>query len=93
MTKKDIVIEVAQRPELKHLTQTDILQVVQAALDHITDTLAKGETIELRNFGVFKVKTRKSRVARNPKTGDKVTIPDRKVVVFKQGLAMKNKVK
>jgi nucleoid DNA-binding protein len=93
MTKKDIVIEVAQKPGLKNLTQAQIKVVVQAALDHVVESLAKGQTIELRNFGVFKVKTRKGRIARNPKTGQKVPVPDRKVVVFRPGLVMKKKVK
>lgn len=93
MTKKDIVLEVAERPELKHLTQSEIKGVIQSTLDYLIESLAKGQTIELRNFGVFKVKTRKGRMARNPKTGQKVPIPDRKVVVFKAGLIMKKKVK
>jgi nucleoid DNA-binding protein len=74
------------------MTQVDIKNVVQAVLDYIIDDLAKGHTIELRNFGVFKVKTRKARMARNPKTGQKVPVPDRRVVVFKPGLVMRKKV-
>ena len=93
MTKKDIVLEVAEKPELKNLTQQDIKKVIQATLDHITESLAKGNTIELRNFGVFKVKNRKGRMARNPKTGEKVAVPDRKVVTFKAGLVMKKQLK
>lgn len=93
MTKKDIVLEVAERPELNQITQTQIKRVVQSTLDYIVESLAKGKTIELRNFGVFKVKNRKGRMARNPKTGEKVPVPDRKVVVFKPGLVMKKKVK
>lgn len=92
MTKKDIVIEVAQRPELSELTQTQIKLVIQATLDHIIDSLLKGQNIELRNFGVFKVKDRKGRMARNPRTGQKVQVADRKVVVFKPGLIMKQKI-
>lgn len=93
MTKKDIVIEVAQRPELSELTQTQIKLVIQATLDYIIDSLLKGENIELRNFGVFKVKNRKGRMARNPRTGQKVQVSDRKVVVFKPGLIMKQKIR
>jgi nucleoid DNA-binding protein len=92
MTKKDIVLEVAERSELSELTQTQIRLVIQAVLDHITGSLAKGKNIELRNFGVFKVKNRKGRMARNPKTGEKVKVEDRKVVVFKPGLIMKKKI-
>ena len=57
------------------------------------DGLREGKTIELRNFGVFKVKSRRPRIGRNPKTGDTVPIPERKVVSFKAGMVMKKKVK
>ena len=90
MTKKDIVLKIAEDAELK---QIDVKKVVQMALDQITAALTKGETVELRNFGVFKVKTRKSRIGRNPKTGTTVPIPERKVVAFKAGMVMKHKVK
>ena len=92
MTKKDIVVAIAERAELKHLSQVDIKKVIQATIEHITESLSKGEAFELRNFGVFKVKTRKGRMGRNPKTGEKVPVPDRKVVVFKPGLLMKKKI-
>ena len=90
MTKKDIVLKIAEETSLK---QIDVKQVVQRTLDHITAALSKGETVELRNFGVFKVKVRKSRIGRNPKTGATVPIPERKVVAFKVGMVMKHKVK
>ncbi len=93
MTKKDIVLEVAEKPELKKLTQQEIKQVIQATLDYLMESISKGNTIELRNFGVFKVRARKGRMARNPKTGEKVPVPDRKVVVFKAGMALKKKLK
>jgi nucleoid DNA-binding protein len=57
------------------------------------EALARGEKIELRNFGVFKVKQRKSRTGRNPRTGQVVPVPPRKAVVFKPGLEMKKKLK
>jgi len=90
MTKKDIVLKIAEETGLK---QIDVKSVVQRTLDHITASLSKGETVELRNFGVFKVKARKSRIGRNPKTGTTVPIPERKVVTFKVGMVMKHKVK
>jgi len=90
MTKKDIVLKIAEETGLK---QVDVKQVVQKTLDHITAALSKGETVELRNFGVFKVKSRRSRIGRNPKTGTTVPIPERKVVAFKVGMVMKHKVK
>ena len=90
MTKKEIAINIAEETDLK---QIDVKKVVQKTLDSIIAALAKGQTVELRNFGVFKVKSRKSRVGRNPKTGVTVPIPERKVVTFKSGMIMKKKVK
>ena len=89
MTKKEIVMKIAEETGLK---QIDVKVVVQKTLDHITNSLAAGKTVELRNFGVFKVKTRKPRIGRNPKTGVTVSIPERKVVTFKSGMIMKKKV-
>lgn len=90
MTKKDIVLAIAEETGLK---QIDVKKVVQRSLDHIVGALAGGKTVELRNFGVFKVKSRRSRVGRNPRTGVSVPIPERKVVAFKAGMVMKKKVK
>ncbi|HOU36270.1 MAG TPA: HU family DNA-binding protein [Candidatus Omnitrophota bacterium] len=90
MTKKDIILKVADETNLK---QTDVKQVVQKTFDYMVEALVRGEKIELRNFGVFKVKERKSRTGRNPRTGQVVPVPPRKVVVFKPGLEMKHQVK
>ena len=90
MTKKDIILKVSDEANLK---QIDVKQVVQKTFDCIIEALQRGERIELRNFGVFKVKQRKSRTGRNPRTGQVVPVPPRKVVVFKPGLEMKTDVK
>jgi len=90
MTKKEIVLKIAEETGVK---QVDAKVVVQKMLDHITAALMSGKTIELRNFGVFKVKNRKPRIGRNPKTGATVSIPERKVVTFKAGMIMKKKVR
>ena len=90
MTKKDIILKVSDQTNLK---QIDVKKVVQKTFDCIIDALARGENIELRNFGVFKIKQRKSRIGRNPRTGQVVPVPPRKVVVFKSGLEMKKKVR
>ncbi|MFH1868557.1 MAG: HU family DNA-binding protein [Candidatus Omnitrophota bacterium] len=90
MTKKDIAIKIADDTGIK---QVVVKKIIQKALDDIIDILAGGETIELRNFGVFKVKSRKGRTGRNPRTGDAVPVPPKKVVVFKPGLIMKQKVR
>ena len=90
MTKKEIVIRISDRTDVK---QVEVKGIVQMALDMIVESLSKGETVELRNFGIFKVKSRKARLGRNPKTGEGVRIPEKKVVRFKAGLVMKEKVK
>jgi nucleoid DNA-binding protein len=90
MTKKDIILKVSDETGIK---QIDVKRVVQKAFDFITEALVRGEKIELRNFGVFKTKQRRSRTGRNPRTGQAVPVPPRKVVVFKPGLEMKQKVK
>jgi nucleoid DNA-binding protein len=90
MTKKDIILKVSDDTNLK---QTDVKRIVQRTFDYMIEALVRGEKIELRNFGVFKIKERKSRTGRNPRTGQVVPVPPRKVVVFKPGLEMKQKVK
>lgn len=88
MTKKDIVIKITDETGIK---QVDVKRVVQKTLDCIVDSLTRGEKVELRNFGVFKLKERRARTGRNPRTGQTVPVPPRKVVVFKAGLEMKKK--
>lgn len=90
VTKRDIVLKIAEETGFKQL---DVKRVVQGTLNHITGALASGENVELRNFGVFKVKSRKPRIGRNPKTGTTVSIPERKAVSFKSGMIMKKKVR
>jgi len=89
MTKKDVVLRISDETGIKQLV---VQKVVQKALDGIIDALNQGDKVELRNFGVFKVKQRKSRMGRNPRTGEAVPVPARKVVVFKPGLKMKKKI-
>ncbi len=90
MTKKDIILRVSDDTKLK---QIDVKKVVQKTFDCILEALVRGEKIELRKFGIFKIKERKSRTGRNPRTGQTVPVPPRKVVVFKPGLEMKKLVK
>ena len=90
ITKKDIVLQVANETGIK---QIYVKKVIQHALDNITVALVKGETVELRNFGIFKVKSRKGRTGRNPRTGQEVPVPPKKVAIFKPGLLMKRDIK
>jgi len=90
MTKRDLVVRISSET---NLIQQDVLTVVQKTLDYITEALAAGVTVELRNFGVFEVKTRKARVGRNPNRPETdVPIPARSVVKFKPGKEMKEMV-
>ena len=89
-TKREIVKEVSDNCKL---TQTEVKDVVQMALDAIMAALVRGEKVELRNFGVFAVKERAERRARNPRTGEEVMVPKKKVVVFRPGRMMETRVK
>jgi nucleoid DNA-binding protein len=90
MTKKDIVLKVASETGLKQL---DVKRVVQKSLEAVVSALSEGHTVELRNFGIFKVKSRKGRTGRNPRTGEKVPVPPKRVVTFKPGLIMKRDIR
>jgi len=88
-TKKDIVKAIAD--EL-NITQVAVKRAVQMTFDSIIDTLVIDGRIELRNFGVFEVKRRQGRKARNPRTGQEVFVPPRNVVTFKPGKIMNDRV-
>ena len=90
LTKKDLVLAVARDTGI---TQVDVKRVVQRMLDRLVESLKEGKTIELRNFGVFKVRQRAPRRGRNPKTGQEVPVPSKRVVVFKPGLLMRQDIK
>lgn len=86
MTKADLVERVAREADM---TKKDAEQLVEIIFDSITETLNKGEKIELRGFGSFRVRERNSRKGRNPKTGDSVAIPAKRVAYFKPGKELK----
>ena len=90
MTKKEIVKKISEDIGLTQLKTKDI---VQRTLDAIIQTLVAEGRIELRNFGVFEVKRRAPRKARNPRTGDKVFVPPKNVVTFKPGKEMEELVR
>ena len=90
LTKRDLVIRISEETGL---IQTQVFEVVQKTLNYITESLAKGDKVELRNFGVFDVKIRKARVGRNPnKPETDVPIPARAMVKFKAGKEMRAEV-
>lgn len=90
MTKKEIVKQISERLDL---TQLKTKEIVQQTFDAIVDTLIEVGRIELRNFGVFEVKMRKARKARNPRTGERVDVEPKKVVTFKPGKEMEERVR
>ncbi len=90
MTKRDLVLRISNET---NLSQQEVLDVVQKTLNYITEALAKEDTVELRNFGVFEVKVRKARIGRNPNApAHDVPIPPRAVVKFKAGKEMREAV-
>ena len=82
LTKRDLVIRISNETGL---IQQQVLDVVQKTLDFIAEALSRGDKVELRNFGVFEVKRRAARKARNPKTNCEVMVPARNVITFTPG--------
>src|SRR5262249_28738750 len=89
MTKREIAKIIA---DANGLPANTVLEVVQSAFDGIIDTLVNEGRIELRNFGVFVVRVRRARKARNPKTGEAVEVPRHLVVAFKPGREMQQRI-
>lgn len=89
MTKADIVEDIAQKTGL---TKKEVGETVDLFLDNVSDLLVQGKHLEIRGFGTFKIKERKARMARNPRTGESVPVPARRVPVFKVSKMLKEKV-
>src|SRR5207253_5573532 len=90
LTKRELVVKISNETGL---VQHQVFDVVQKTLDHITDALAQGDTVELRNFGILEVKLTKPRVGRNPnQPGSSFVIPARATVKFKPGKIMRQRV-
>ncbi|MBT9449897.1 HU family DNA-binding protein [Akkermansia glycaniphila] len=90
LTKRDLVNQISAHSDL---TQSDVFDVIQKAVEIITKRLGKGDRVVIRNFGTFQVKTVKAKVGRNPKNPAKdVPIPARSVVKFKAGKTLKETV-
>lgn len=90
VTKKEIVKTISDEMQL---TQLKTKEIVQKTFDAIVDTLVTERRIELRNFGVFEVKKRAARKARNPRTGERVDVEEKFVVTFKPGKEMEERVR
>ena len=90
MTKKEIIRTISEE---MGLTQLQTKEIVQKTFDAIVEALVAEHRVELRNFGIFEVKRRASRKARNPRTGEKVLVPEKYVVTFTPGKEMDERVK
>lgn len=87
LTKRDIVLEIYERT---NFPQKEVKETVQMTLDVIAKAISEGRNVELRNFGVFQIQKRKSRIGRNPNKPEKdVVIPSRTVIKFKAGKELK----
>jgi DNA-binding protein HU-beta len=89
MTKAEIVEDIAAKTGL---TKKEIAEAVDQFLKTVSDALAEGKHLEIRGFGTFKVKYRKARIARNPRTGEPAPVPERRVPVFKVSKELKDLV-
>ena len=89
MNKTELIAEIACKTGL---SKKDAEKVLNSFVDVVTETLAKGEKIQIVGFGSFEVKTRPARVARNPRTGEEIKIEASKAPVFKAGKALKDSV-
>ena len=89
MTKQDIVEDIALRTGL---TKKEVGEAVEFFLKSIGQALSEGQHLEIRGFGTFKVKQRKARMARNPRTGEAVPVPARQVPIFKVSKMLKDRV-
>jgi integration host factor subunit beta len=89
MTKAELVEKVASTIKL---SQKDTEVIVGIILKSITDSLSAGDKVELRGFGSFRIRARKSRIGRNPKSGEPVEVPAKKVPFFKPGKELRERV-
>jgi len=91
VTKRDLGIRISSETGLNQLK---VFEIIQKTLDYIAEAVAKGDKVELRNFGIFEVRLHKARVGRNPKApAVDVTIPLRAVVKFKSGRELRARVR
>ena len=90
MTKRELIERLAER--VKELSQKDAELIVNTIFDSMTEALAAGDRIEIRGFGSFQVKRRRPREGRNPRTGEKVSVEEKRVPFFKVGKELKERV-
>ena len=90
MIRSELIQKIAD--DNPHLYQRDVEQIVSTVFDEISEALARGDRVELRGFGAFSVKHRRSRTGRNPRTGDTVNVPSKFVPFFKTGKELRDRL-
>ena len=90
MIRSELIQKLAD--ENPHLFQRDVERIVNTNFDEITETMARGDRVELRGFGAFSVKKRDSRVGRNPRTGASVAVAEKHVPFFKTGKLLRDRL-
>ena len=90
MTKSELILKITRRNAF--LYQKDVYKIVDILFNSVTKALKDGDRVELRGFGSFTTKLRNARIGRNPKTGDPVAIPKKKMPFFKMGKSMKERI-
>ncbi len=90
MIKSELIQQIAE--ENPHLFQRDVERIVSVVFDEITAALARGDRVELRGFGAFSVKSRDARMGRNPRTGESVPVPAKRVPFFKAGKELRERM-
>lgn len=90
MNKSDLILKILESEP--NLFKKDASKIVNVFFDTISEAISRGERVELRGFGVFDVKVREARVARNPKNGEAVAVPTKKVPFFRMGKDMKDRI-
>ncbi len=89
ITKKELIDRIAETTQAKRVV---VKRIIQSFLDEVIAELAKDNRLEFRDFGVFETRTRAARVAQNPKTLERVQVPEKRTVKFKMGRLMKQKL-
>ena len=90
MIKSELIQRIAE--ENPHLFQRDVDRIVSTIFNEITAALARGDRVELRGFGAFSVKERDARIGRNPRTGEAVPVPQKRVPFFKTGKDLRERL-
>jgi len=90
LNKSDLILKILESDS--NLFKKDASKIVNVFFDTISEAILRGERVELRGFGVFDVKVREARIARNPKNGETVAVPAKKVPFFRMGKDMKDRI-